>query len=136
MTIQAQRRLLVVLAAATYLASLALPAYFGGTQSKAVYGGEVLVTGFIGIAIWEFRWLANLPFLYVVLARAFDRRVFLPKFLGAVLALTALSLLLPPPHPMMRFAIGAYVWGASLLLAATLCFRQPALPESPKPEPP
>ena len=117
-----QRRPLVWLTAATYVTSLALPAYVG-SGGKSVYGAEVLVTGWMGIAAGEFRWLANLLLLHVLICTALDRKVLIPRFLGLLLGATALTLPLPiPPELKVRLAIGAYVWGASLLLAAALCY--------------
>src|SRR4051812_31340083 len=133
-----QRKHLALLAAAAYLASLALPAYVTlppDQYSKSVYGYEILLTGWIASAAGDIRWFANLLFFYVLLWRgALGRRVVIPKVIAVLLSLVAFSMLMPPVPGMfdkMRFTIGAFVWGASLLLAAALCFQQPSKPIPP-----
>jgi hypothetical protein len=124
MTISKQRGL-ALLAAAVFLGSLLLPAYVAhssGSPPRAVPGAEVLVAGFMGFVVGEIRWFANPIFLYVVLALLFNWKLVIPTVLGALLVGTSFSLLLPYHNDNIRLAVGAYVWGASLTLAAMACF--------------
>ena len=111
---------LSLMAAMIFVISLCLPAYVDGPPSphqKAVYGAEVLLVGFIGGLVGEPRWLANPIFIYVVLGCLAERRIRTPQLLGFLLLVVAVSLLVYQPRT-IQWAVGAYVWGLSMVLAA------------------
>lgn len=109
-----------------YLVALALPA-LGGADSQPLIGLVVLLEGWMGVLLSEYRWFAN-PFFIVTLIglsmpRATPPWIFGTAFVGLVLALSCLLPISLPgcdeasicKVPAERLA-GAYVWMAAYLM--------------------
>lgn len=115
-------RFLFVISILFYISSLALPAmgspmFSDSGEFSIVYGWELLLLGFMGIAFWNPAWLANLFYFTLLICtlkkpRRFD---FLFAIVTFAIGLTALVFkLVENTH----FYVGYYAWMLSFILLA------------------
>lgn len=105
--------------------SLALPAFTCRT-TQSFTGLTVLLTGWLGPSVDEYRWYLNLALLFVLWQLATDN-VRLSKFIPITVALASLTGWIPGapgcgapggPAASLGPAVGAYLWVASFFVAA------------------
>lgn len=133
------RKILAVVASAAFLASLASPVFLMDNYPDDTYlfGIEILVMGWIGPIHGEFRWYANLIFLYVTY-KLFTGAPIIGKWLLFLAMFLSAATMLFPYHRntygqvrhiyahfgirsfnnIVSFEVGVYFWAASMLIAA------------------
>jgi hypothetical protein len=112
------------LAITLYVASLMLPA-FSCPNTTSPLGYEVLLTGWLGIIALDPRWIANVGFLWFVIATLFTKVARPPLWLFGAMALLALFSFAPAagcggaggaPGVSKGLALGGYLWVAAMAL--------------------
>jgi hypothetical protein len=128
-----------MVAFAAFLASLASPVFLTDDYPDDSYqfGVEILACGWLGPLYGEFRWYANLIFLYVTYKLFTGAPIFCRWLLFLALFLSAATMLFPYQRntygqlghiyshfgirsfsDIVSFELGVYVWVASMLIAA------------------
>lgn len=123
-----------------YVLSLALPCLTVDDypDDRWMFGGEILLEGWIGALAGDFFWYANIIFFYVMY-RVWVRKGFRVRWLMApLLALAGCSTLFPALQThsaVLSIALpvlpGVYVWGVAMLLAACMCVLAPGKSTAP-----
>jgi hypothetical protein len=90
-----------VVAVALYSWSLSLPAFECWNNGRSATGIEVLLNGWTGLFVFEFRWLANMLFPVLVLLQFFLGRLFAGRGYWAALL---------PPLVASLFALASMLW--------------------------
>jgi hypothetical protein len=133
------RKILAVVSLAVFLASLASPVFLIDSypDDRYRFGIGILACGWVGPLHGEFRWYANLIFLYVMYKLFSGAPIFCRWLLFLALFLSAATMLFPYHRNtygqfghtyahfgirsfsnIVSFELGVYLWAASMLLAA------------------
>lgn len=133
------RKNLAAIACTAFLASLASPVFLmeDYPDDRYQFGIETLASGWLGPLYGEFRWYANLIFIYVIYKLLAGRPVFCRWLLFLALSLSAATMLFPYHRntygkfdhmyswfgarsfsDIISFEFGVYVWAASMAIAA------------------
>lgn len=125
---------LALMAMTLFVLSLALPVALWDDYpvDRIDFGFKVLIMGWAGPVTGDVAWYANIPFLYVFCRARRKRPVRARGFLAVLLVLAGCLIVFPALHAYSWFLshaievlMGAYVWAASMLLAACAALVPP-----------
>lgn len=114
-----------VLMLVVYFISLILPVYGNFVDEKVfevVKGYEVLMSGWAGWMIVEFRWYANLLYYYVTVCSLLSFRIRFPYVCCVLLLISGVSVIICRyPFPFYStdsvFLYGAYLWALCMIFS-------------------